>query len=106
MSCSQCSSPKLRKDPTNDNDYPCKNERRTCLRVVKERNENSDEEEQGLSSLNCTELRDICSSHGLPKSGVKDDLVSRITTFVQGLSSIDDDAIENFEDENEDLLTP
>ena len=69
-------------------------------------NENLDEKEQGIASLKHTNLRDIFSSYGLPKSGVKDDLIARVSTFMQGLSSIDDDTIENFEDENEDLLTP
>ena len=55
--------------------------------------QNSDEEEQGLTSLTCADLKDIFSSHGLPKSGVKDNLIVRVSKFMQDLLSINDDMI-------------
>ena len=76
------------------------------LRAAKETHKNLDKEDQGLASLNCADHRCIFSPHGFPTSGVKYDIIARVATFIQGLSSIDDSTIENFEDENEDGLKP
>ena len=58
-------------------------------REIKEIGGNNDDD--GIASLNCDDLRDICRTHGSPHTGTKYVLLLRLMIFLEALSTVDAD---------------
>lgn len=66
-------------------------------------NATGDDKGENLMDLTVIELKDICRTHGLTVGGRKADIVERLTSFMETLSTIDEDDAKELIDRNENV---
>ena len=81
-----CSCPRCRINLSDVENCLCKEHRNIEHRPMRLRSDNDDENSDDIGNLTIPQLKDICALHGLPRSGVKSVLTTRITTHLSAMS--------------------
>ena len=86
-SCSIC-----RKDPNDVHHCEYKAIRNIKINPIQYVPDSSDENNDSLNNMTVVDLKDICRAYGLSTGGLKNDLVARLSEFMESLAVYDDDA--------------